>query len=113
MFEPARNIDHVLFWCSTVCNADVRIWKRVLSMVHTGYSLVIKILFKIEWIINLCRVGQFLGRHLAFNPFPAELSYLNFHPLQVVSRYRDPQLQAGENYVYLLNFRPNDSKVDV
>ena len=25
-------------------------------------------------------------------------SYLNFHPLQAVSRYRDPQLQAGGNY---------------
>ena len=23
---------------------------------------------------------------------------LNFHPLEAVSRYRDPQLQVGENY---------------
>ena len=28
------------------------------------------------------------------NPYPAKLSYLNFHPLEVVSRYRDPQLQV-------------------
>ena len=35
------------------------------------------------------------------NPLPAKLSYLNFHPLEVVSRYRDPQLQVGENYSYL------------
>ena len=29
---------------------------------------------------------------------------LNFHPLEVVSRYRDPQLQVGENYqVYPLS----------
>ena len=27
-------------------------------------------------------------------------SYLNFHPLEVVSRYRDPQLQAGEKYLH-------------
>ena len=26
-----------------------------------------------------------------------KLSYLNFQPLEVVSRYRDPQLQVGEN----------------
>ena len=25
---------------------------------------------------------------------------LNFHPLEVVSRYREPQLQVGENYSY-------------
>ena len=31
------------------------------------------------------------------NPLPFKVSYLNFHPLEVVSRYRDPQLQVGEN----------------
>ena len=36
---------------------------------------------------------------LAFNPRPAKLIYLNFHPLEVVSRYRDPQLQVDENYL--------------
>ena len=28
---------------------------------------------------------------------------LNFHPLQVVSRYRDPQLQVGENWASPFN----------
>ena len=28
-----------------------------------------------------------------FNPLPDKLSNLNFHPLEVVSRWRDPQLQ--------------------
>ena len=32
---------------------------------------------------------------------------LNFQPLEVVSRYRDPQLQVVENYSYLFNLRPN------
>ena len=31
----------------------------------------------------------------------------NFQPLEVVSRYRDPQPQVVENYPYLINFRPN------
>ena len=45
-----------------------------------------------------------------FTPFPAELPYLNFHPLEIVSRYRDPQLQVAENYSYLFNFIPNINK---
>ena len=32
-----------------------------------------------------------------------QLIYLIFYPLEVVSRYRDPQLQVGKNYSYLLN----------
>ena len=30
-----------------------------------------------------------------------------FHPFVVVSRYRDPQLQIGENSTYLLPLGPN------
>ena len=32
-----------------------------------------------------------------------KLNNLQYHPLGVVSRYREPQLQVGENYSYLLN----------
>ena len=35
---------------------------------------------------------------LEFNPLPTKLFYFNFHPVEVVSRYREPQLQLGENY---------------
>ena len=44
------------------------------------------------------------------NPYPAKLIYLNFHPLEIVSRYRDPQLQVAENYSYLFNCSPNICK---
>ena len=37
------------------------------------------------------------------NPFPAKLIYLNFHPLEVVSRYCDPQPEVAENYSCNLN----------
>ena len=41
------------------------------------------------------------------NPQSAKLNHLNFHPLEVVPRYRDPQLQVGENYSYnLFHLRP-------
>ena len=43
---------------------------------------------------------------MASNPLPAQLSYRKFHPLEVVSRYRDPQTQVGENHSNLLKFKP-------
>ena len=35
------------------------------------------------------------------NPYLAKLNYIIFHPLEVVSRYHDSQLQVAENYSYL------------
>ena len=42
---------------------------------------------------------------LRVNPYPAKLTYLHFQPLEVVSRYRDPQPQVVENDSYFFNFR--------
>ena len=36
---------------------------------------------------------------------PAVVIYLNFQPLEMVSRYCDPQPQVIDNYLYLLNLR--------
>ena len=47
-------------------------------------------------------------RHI--NPYPAKKIYLTFHPLEVVSRYRDPQLQVGENYAYVFILKSNVCK---
>ena len=44
------------------------------------------------------------------NPYPPKLNYLNFQPLEVVSRYRDPQIQVAENYSYLFNMGTNICK---
>ena len=44
------------------------------------------------------------------NPLPNKLSYPIFHPLEVVSRYRDPQLQVGENHSYFFNLRQHICK---
>ena len=40
---------------------------------------------------------------LTLTSYTAELNNLIFHPLEVVSHYRDSQLQVGENYSYLFN----------
>ena len=45
------------------------------------------------------------------NPYPAKIIHLNFQPLEVVSRYRDPQIQVGENYSYLFNLDTNIYKL--
>ena len=39
------------------------------------------------------------------NPLHAKLFNLNFHPLEVLSRWRDPQLQVSENYLDLTKWR--------
>ena len=44
-----------------------------------------------------------------FNQYPVEFIYLNFQPLEIVSRYRDQQTQVVENYSYLFNLKPNKS----
>ena len=35
------------------------------------------------------------------------LTDVNFHPLEVVYHYRQPQHQVGENYLYLFNLNKN------
>ena len=42
---------------------------------------------------------------LNFNPLTVKLFNFNFHPLEVVSRWRDPQLQVSENYSDLTKWR--------
>ena len=40
------------------------------------------------------------------NPWSAKRFNLNFLPLEIVSRYRDSQLQVAENYLNIHNFNP-------
>ena len=60
--------------------------------------------------VNHRASGQAMGitvsKDSIINPLHAELSDVNFHPLEVVFRYRDPQLQVAENYSYLSHLRP-------
>ena len=44
------------------------------------------------------------------NPLTAKLFNLNVHPLEFVSRWRDPQLQVSENYSDLTKWRSTLSK---
>ena len=44
------------------------------------------------------------------NPLTAKLFNWNFHPLEVVSCWRDPQLQVSENYSDLTKWRSKNFK---
>ena len=56
-------------------------------------------------------ITQWMNRCVShINPYSTKSDNLNFHRLEVVSRYRDPQLQVGENYSYLFKLRPNICK---
>ena len=46
------------------------------------------------------------GIQVNINPLTAKLFNWDFHPLEVVSRWRDPQLQVSENYTDLRKWRP-------
>ena len=52
------------------------------------------------------KVGRYTNNK-RINPYPAKVIYLNFQPLEVVSRYRDLQLQGAENYSYTFNLTTN------
>ena len=55
--------------------------------------------------INL-KIVYLLIIYLEFlDPSTAKLFNLNFHPLKVVSRWRDPQVQVSENYSDLTKWR--------
>ena len=45
--------------------------------------------FYVAWLLVKLRLKT------AINPHPAKLIYLNFQPLEVVFRYRDPQIQGA------------------
>ena len=52
-------------------------------------------------------LGQRSRQLSSIKPYPAKLILKKIQPLEIVSRYRDPQPQVVENYSYLLNLRPN------
>ena len=47
---------------------------------------------------------------MIINPSTAKLRYFSFYPLEVVSRYRDPQLQVTEKYSHLITLSTNMCK---
>ena len=51
------------------------------------------------------RINPLCATLFCVNPLTAELFNWNFHPLEVVSRWRDPQLQVSKNYSDSIKWR--------
>ena len=75
-----------------------------------------------DWLLSRCDPNHATRdpadpkwHHVAWSPRYTRnhinpiINNLNFHPFEVVSRYRDPQLQVGEKIPFLLNLKPNIS----
>ena len=71
------------------------------------------LLSTVKWLIINVELGNFIkdiyyrdsDLYLNINPLTAKLFNQNFHSLEVVSRWRDPQLQVSENYSDLTKWR--------
>ena len=69
-------------------------WNRIICMYSPSNTRV-----------NTCTANLFVTTIHSINPLTAKLFNLNFHPLEVVSRWRDSQLQVRENYSDLTKWR--------
>ena len=72
------------------------------------HNAIIPIAHKLMAVILWLRfvfVLKYLRLWSDINLLTAKLSNWNFHPLEVVSRSRDPQLQLSENYSELRKWR--------
>ena len=59
-------------------------------------------------MISNCQKLYGLYKNIShINPLTAKLFNRNFYPLEVVSRWRDPQLQVSDNYSDLTKWEVN------
>ena len=73
-------------------------WLRNTPPVMLLQKTISAIIVALSNIINLTNLTNLV-------PLTAKLFNLNFHPLEVVSRWRDPQLQGSANYSDLTKWR--------
>ena len=82
-------------------------WHKARRMSLKVAQIKLKMAAARTLIICRCKhdIVFFLKLIHRFNPFTAKLINFNFHPLEVVSRWRDPQLQVSKNYSHLTKWR--------
>ena len=98
---------------NSMCDVNRPVSETVDSMVHirraglqTNGSRA-----RILYLCGCVRGGGGSTNHLFINTLHSlGLSYLNFNPVEVVSRYRDQKFQVGKNYWYLFNLRSRNGK---
>ena len=60
-----------------------------------------------EYQYKLFDLAEQISKKLLHNACITKLNNVNFYPFEVVSCYRDPQFQVGDNYSFSFNLRPN------
>ena len=83
--ELHSQITAMLTWWSTPCHLQGSI--RLQPLGHTQLQKVY--------------TNSLLHSASSLNPLTAQVFNLSFHPLEVVCRWRDPQLQVSENCLHL------------
>ena len=99
-----------LIWFIYVQPYPELVLSKILDQKHISKYLLVIWLHSIMYFIwpALMRVRArdiLLPKGNVFNPLTAKSFNLNFHPLEVVSRWRDPQLQVSENSSDLTKWR--------
>ena len=106
------NIDPALAWCLVFAGMGLK-WERYCTWVKpcTSYYVTINCFCELsqsdcDWTTcdQYCS-AKAKGSICLLNPLTAKLFNLNFHPPEVVSRWRDPKLQVSENYSDLTKWR--------
>ena len=82
---------------------------RMSGFDHSGFDYVHLVMSPVNGWLSFEGWRSFFSQHHinhdVFNPLTAKVFSLNFYPLEVVSRWRDPQLQVSENYSDLTKWR--------
>ena len=82
-------------------------WIRLLKFISSYTAITLDTVYMTQYYLPVWLVAQIINNgfflfhcneNVQINPLTAKLFNLNFHPLEVVSRWRDPQLQVIENY---------------
>ena len=77
------------------------VWQVVASVMPEGlFNSQVNMQVNIKLSLPIMQY-YYMFRGKCGNHFPAKSSYLNFHSLEVVSHYRDPQLQVAENFIFV------------
>ena len=105
VFKKALDAERIDWKATAVCNDPFTSYMICDDYFYVFIPLYYCALFAVViWCIFHCQ--QYNWFDLIFVKF----NNLNFHPLEVVARYHNPQLQSDENYSYLFNVRPNICK---
>ena len=90
-------VNIVLTTCQSCCSDGLRCLTMRLSVLKSDTNHSVVVLLTNSWFMLRMIAPLTLSTAKLFN--------LNFHPLEVVSRWRDPQLQVSENYSDLTKWR--------